>query len=62
MKKIYLSPPHLSGQEISYLQSALESNWVAPVGENLDRFEQDICDYTGAPPLWPCNQVLRLCT
>ncbi len=47
-KRIYLSPPHLEGQEISYIQQAIDQNWVAPVGENLDRFEAHLCDYTGA--------------
>ncbi len=39
MNKIYLSPPHLSGKEISYIQEALDSNWVAPVGANIDNFQ-----------------------
>lgn len=45
---IYLSPPHLSENELQYIQQAIESNWVAPVGENLDKFEQKICDFTAS--------------
>ncbi|MEO1655112.1 MAG: aminotransferase class I/II-fold pyridoxal phosphate-dependent enzyme, partial [Bacteroidota bacterium] len=45
--KIFLSPPHLSGEEIAYIQSALDQNWVAPVGENLDEFEKIIRQYVG---------------
>lgn len=48
MKKILLSPPHLSGSENEYLQRVLDSNWIAPVGKMLDEFEQSVCNYTGA--------------
>ena len=47
-KRIYLSPPHMSGLEQQYVQSAFDSNWIAPLGPNVDAFEQDICDLTGA--------------
>lgn len=47
-KRIYLSPPHMSGLEQQYIQSAFDSNWIAPLGPNVDAFEQDICDLTGA--------------
>lgn len=46
--RIYLSPPHLSGLELAYIQQAFASNWVAPVGENLARFEQAVCNVTQA--------------
>ena len=46
--RIYLSPPHLGRHELNYLHKAIEDNWVAPAGPNLDGFERDICDYTGA--------------
>ncbi len=45
-KKIYLSPPHLTGEEQKYIKQAFDSNWVAPLGENVDNFEKDICNYT----------------
>lgn len=45
--RIFLSPPHLSGQEQSRLVQALASNWVAPVGPMLDEFEQRMADYVG---------------
>ncbi len=48
-KKIYLSPPHLSGKEIGYITEAMAQNWVAPVGKNLDDFEQAICRFTKIP-------------
>lgn len=45
--RLYLSPPHLGRHEINYLHKALEDNWVAPTGPNLDGFERDICEFTG---------------
>jgi len=47
-RRIYLSPPHMSGLEQQYVQSAFDSNWIAPLGPNVDAFEQDICNLTGA--------------
>ena len=38
--RLYLSPPHLSGRESSYLADVLASNWVAPVGPHLEQFER----------------------
>lgn len=47
MNKIWLSSPHLSGHEQKYVQEAFAANWIAPLGPNVDGFEQDLCDYTG---------------
>ncbi|MGB3618466.1 MAG: DegT/DnrJ/EryC1/StrS aminotransferase family protein, partial [Catalinimonas sp.] len=47
--RIYLSPPHLGGDEATYVNEALASNWVAPVGPFLQRFEARIGAYVGAP-------------
>ncbi len=46
MKRIFLSPPHISGNEQKYIAEAFESNYIAPLGPFVDRFEQSICDYT----------------
>lgn len=40
MKKIWLSSPHMGGNELSYVQQAFETNWIAPLGPNVDAFEQ----------------------
>ena len=40
---IYLSPPHMSGLEEKYIQEAFYTNWIAPVGPNIDAFEQEFC-------------------
>ncbi|MEP2770509.1 MAG: DegT/DnrJ/EryC1/StrS family aminotransferase [Fulvivirga sp.] len=45
MSRIYLSPPHMGGQEIGYIQNAFDSNWIAPVGPNLSNFENELQDY-----------------
>jgi pyridoxal phosphate-dependent aminotransferase EpsN len=47
MKKIYLSPPHMSGKERSYIDEAFESNWIAPLGPNIDAFEKQLAAYAG---------------
>lgn len=47
--RIYLSPPHMSGREQQYVIDAFESNWVAPAGPHITAFEEEICDFTGAP-------------
>lgn len=46
--RIYLSPPHMSGNELQYIKSAFESNWIAPLGPNVDAFEKEIAEKTGA--------------
>ncbi len=40
--KIWLSSPHLSGNEMKYIQDAFDKNWITSIGENIDGFESDI--------------------
>lgn len=47
-KKIWLSSPHLTGEEQKYVKEAFDTNWVAPLGPNVNGLEEDICNYTGA--------------
>jgi dTDP-4-amino-4,6-dideoxygalactose transaminase len=47
--RIYLSPPHLSGRELDYLQDAIDSNWVAPLGPHVDAFEAELAALVGVP-------------
>ena len=47
MKRIYLSSPHLSGGEMKYIMGAFEQNWVAPLGPNVDAFEESLASYCG---------------
>ncbi|WP_263432734.1 DegT/DnrJ/EryC1/StrS family aminotransferase [Metabacillus rhizolycopersici] len=46
-KRIYLSAPHMSGKEINYINEAFETNWIAPLGPNVDAFEKEIANYVG---------------
>lgn len=43
--KIWLSSPHMGGNEQFYVKEAFDSNWVAPLGPNVDLFENAIADY-----------------
>ena len=45
--KIWLSSPHMGGTEQKYIQEAFNSNWVAPLGPNVNGFEQDLENYLG---------------
>jgi sugar O-acyltransferase (sialic acid O-acetyltransferase NeuD family) len=47
-QKIYLSPPHTGYSERQYIEEVFASNWIAPKGDALDRFENQICQFTGA--------------
>ncbi len=44
-KKIWLSSPHMGGTEQDFVKEAFETNWVAPLGPNVDGFEKDIESY-----------------
>ena len=43
--KIWLSSPHMSGREQSYINNAFETNWIAPLGPHVNGFENDIQSY-----------------
>lgn len=43
--KIYLSSPHMGGTEQKYIQEAFNANWIAPLGPNVNGFEQDLQCY-----------------
>ena len=49
-KRIYLSSPHMSdeGYEQEYVKEAFDTNWVAPLGENVNKFEEELANYVGA--------------
>ncbi|ERI77210.1 DegT/DnrJ/EryC1/StrS aminotransferase family protein [[Clostridium] symbiosum ATCC 14940] len=46
-KKIYLASPTMNGQEMRFIQEAFETNWVAPLGKNVDEFEREMAAYVG---------------
>ncbi|ESU71333.1 pyridoxal phosphate-dependent aminotransferase [Geobacillus thermopakistaniensis] len=47
-KRIFLSPPHMSGNEQKYIKEAFETNWIAPLGPNVDAFEKELAEYVGS--------------
>jgi len=47
LSKIWLSSPHMGGNEIEYINTAFDENWIAPLGPNVNGFEQDLKDFIG---------------
>ena len=54
-KRVYLSPPDLSGNELQYVQEAIASNWIAPAGPQLDALVLQLKERTGAAYVLPVN-------
>lgn len=46
--KIWLSSPHMGGNELKYIHEAFDANWVAPLGPNVDGFEKDLENFLRA--------------
>ncbi|TKI69890.1 UDP-N-acetylbacillosamine transaminase [Sulfurimonas crateris] len=47
-KRFFLSEPHMSGNELKYIEKVFQSNYIAPLGEHVNKFEESIKDYAGA--------------
>ena len=49
-EKIWLSSPHMSdeGYEMEFVKEAFESNWIAPLGPNVNEFEKEVADKVGS--------------
>ena len=45
--RIFMSSPTMHGEEQQFIQHAFDTNWVAPLGENVNEFENEIADYVG---------------
>ncbi|MCE7791179.1 DegT/DnrJ/EryC1/StrS family aminotransferase [Salipaludibacillus sp. CUR1] len=47
--RIFLSSPHMSdeGYEMKYVQEAFDTNWIAPLGENVNKFEEELAEKVG---------------
>ncbi len=43
--KIWVSPPHMTGEELEYIQNSLSENWVSSVGPDINKFEDTIQNY-----------------
>ena len=48
-ERVFLASPHMSqeGYEKAYIDEAFDTNWIAPLGANVDGFEQEFCQITG---------------
>lgn len=44
-EKIWLSSPHMGGDEIKFIQEAFDTNWISPVGPHVNGFEEDLANY-----------------
>ena len=47
-KRVYLSSPTMHGEEQEFIREAFDTNWVAPLGPNVNGFEKEMAEYTGA--------------
>jgi len=46
--KIWLSSPHMGGEEFNFVKEAFDTNWIAPLGPHVNGFEHDLEEFTGA--------------
>ncbi len=46
-KRIFLSPPHMCGNELSMVKKAFNGNYIAPLGPQVDRFEKEVAEKVG---------------
>lgn len=46
-KRIYLASPHMGGLEEVFVKEAFDTNWIAPLGVNVDGFEKELSEYVG---------------
>lgn len=47
-KRIYLASPHMGGYEQEYINEAFDTNWIAPLGPNVNNFEKELSEYVGS--------------
>ena len=57
MKRIYLCLAHMSGNEMKYIQEAFDTNWVVPLGPNVNGLEKDLEEFVGQD-----KRVVALCS
>ena len=46
--RIFLASPHMGGLEELFVKEAFQSNWIAPLGPNVNAFEEEIANYVGS--------------
>lgn len=47
--RLFLSPPHMGGEELRFVKEAFESNYIAPLGPMFDAFEAEFAEAVGTP-------------
>lgn len=47
-EKICLASPNMCGEEMKYIKKAFVTNWIAPLGENVNEFEKTVRNYVGS--------------
>ncbi|MAD40844.1 MAG: aminotransferase DegT [Arcobacter sp.] len=47
-KRLFLSAPYMSGKELDYIKNVFDSNYIAPLGEYVNKFEDSIKNYTSS--------------
>ena len=62
MKKIPLATPTMHTEEQQYIQKAFETNWISPLGPNVDEFEDKVAAYVGASSSagFACQVILKI--
>lgn len=45
-QRTFLSSPHMSGNEMKYINEAFDLNWIAPLGNNVEGFEKELAEYS----------------
>ena len=56
-KRIFLCLAHMSGQEMKFIQEAFDTNWVVPLGPNVNGFEKDLESFMAAEA--HCSAFIR---
>ena len=54
MKRILLSSPTMHGEEQRFVKEAFDTNWIAPLGANVDGFENEMAEYVGVKSAAAC--------
>lgn len=50
--RVLLSPPHMGGEELKFIEKAFHENWIVPLGPNVNQFEQQMVDYLEADGIY----------
>ena len=56
-ERIYMASPTMHGEEQKFVQEAFDTNWIAPLGPNVNGFEREMEAYTG---IAHCSRKKRL--